>query len=208
MSWSVSVPNKGDERDRFDAAIRRAIADGIVMFCAASDQGTTGDKTYPYASNPGAILRIGAATDTGLPTDYVGDPKELNFTFPGHEVLLKDDTPDKHLGEVQTGSSVATALAAALAAVVLECARLGHLRTTRMPREDRERMSFPITADDVTRLDAAAVQDAFVKMSKSRTSYIWVWETFTPEINEKIKDGTNDEKLEVVANLAWKFLGK
>src|SRR4051812_34519349 len=174
MSWSVSVPNKGEERDRFDTAIQRAIRQGVVMFCAASDQGTTGDKTYPYASNPGGIFRIGAATDTGVPTDYAGDTKELNFTFPGHEVLLKDDTPDKHLGEVQTGSSVATALAAALAAVVLECARLGHLRTVRTPREDRERMSFRILAADVAKIDAVAVQDAFVKMSKSRTSYIWV----------------------------------
>ncbi|OAA57929.1 intracellular serine protease [Niveomyces insectorum RCEF 264] len=209
MSWSVKEPDNNEQRNRFKDALQNAIRAGIIMYCAASDQGNMGDKTYPYGgANSDDIFRIGAATPLGTAADYTGDAKLLQFTFPGHDVVLKDDTPDKHLGDVQRGSSVATALAAGLAAMVLECARLGHLRTVRTPREDRERMAFPITADDVREMNAVAMRNAFLKMGTSGTSYIWVWESFTAKINETIKDGTPEEQLETIAGLAWKFLGK
>jgi subtilisin family serine protease len=207
MSWSVKAPPPGDERDRFDRAIGRAIRAGIIILCAASDQGEMGDETYPHASNKGYIFRIGAATSHGTTTGYAGDPKDIQFSFPGHGVMPKDDSPDRHLGDVQHGSSVATALAAALAALVLECVRLGHLRVVRMPRESRYRMSFPIEAADVG-VDAGSMKTIFQKMSRSNTGYVRVWEWFGVGDNEKLSDDTSEERLELIAGLAWRFLGK
>ncbi len=208
MSWSLKIPDD-DERKLFNKAINRAIAKNVIMFCAASDQGNIGDETYPYASNKGYIFRIGAATSMGTTASYTGNPKDIEFLFPGHDVLLKDDSPDKHLGDVQRGSSIATALAAGLAGVVLECVRLGYLRTLRTPKELRDKI--PILIQDIhvsKRMDADGMRSAFLNMSTSGTGYIWVWKFFTADDNEKLKDGTPDDRLDIISRMAWKLLGK
>lgn len=82
---------------------------------------STPDYTYPYLSNPGSVFRIGAATKDGTVPDFVKSGRDISFLFPGREVALNDgDGIDKFEGvKSHTGSSVATALAAGLAAIIM-----------------------------------------------------------------------------------------
>lgn len=174
------------------------------MLCASSDQGETGnDENYPYDANRANIIRIGAATAMGSNAEYV-NTHHVDFLFPGHEILLKGSTLDKELGNVHKGSSVATAIAAGLAAMVLECVRIGHFWTSKF---DKPRSMEPITDQDLV-MDSKSIKSAFEGMSRSHSRYIWVWQTFTPCICEKITDGGRDDQWEVVTKLAHRFLNK
>lgn len=136
MSWATKTPERQVDKDAFDEAIREAHKKNILKFCSAVDQGQFKDFKYPHASNPNSTFKIGAATALGTIPDFVND-EDLSFLFPGHEVILSspyEDVSDKRFdGFVShTGSSVATALAAGLADLVLECVRLGHINSSNM----------------------------------------------------------------------------
>lgn len=204
MSWSVKPPAKGELRDAFDRAVQRAVKNNIIMLCASSDQGETGnDETYPYDANRANIIRIGAATALGSNADYV-NKHQVDFLFPGHEILLGGSTPDKELGDVHKGSSIATAIAAGLAAMVLECIRIGHFWTS---KADKNRSAEAITEKDLV-MDSKSIKTTFEGMSRSRSCYIWIWETFTPAICERITDGGRDDQWITITNLANRFLRK
>ncbi|KAJ5875169.1 uncharacterized protein N7473_012516 [Penicillium subrubescens] len=124
MSWTVNSNN----RQAFKAALDRAIKAKILVFCAASDKGTGRDINYPHNCSPNDTFRVGAVKASGQIWEWVPEPEKLDIGLPGHDVLMKQDLPqgnDFRL-ESHTGSSVATALAAGLAALILECVRLGH----------------------------------------------------------------------------------
>lgn len=210
MSWSVKPPAKGELRKKFDEAVQRAVDDNIIMLCASSDQGkTSNDETYPYDANRANIIRIGAATAMGRNTEGA-NKHHVDFLFPGHDILLKGSTPDKELGDVHSGSSVATAIAAGLAALVLECIRIGHYwtikwTTSKSGKDQLWSPSEPITDQDLV-LDSKAMKAVFEGMSRSRSNYIWVWQTFSPSICEKITDGGREGQWEIVTKLAHRFL--
>ncbi|KIW25944.1 uncharacterized protein PV07_09078 [Cladophialophora immunda] len=202
MSWSVRPPTDGALQKKFKEAVQRAVNRKTVLLCASSDQGKTGnDQTYPHEADRANIIRIGAATAMGSNAEYV-DKHQIDFLFPGHEILLKESTPDKELGDVHKGSSVATAIAAGLAALVLECVRVGHFWTSKLDHHQW------ITDQDYLMMDSKAIKAAFEGMSRSRSSYIWVWETFTPQVCERITDGGREDQLAAVAKLARRFLNR
>lgn len=88
MSWTIKPPTEPTKKADFDHAINNALnIKGLLMFCAASDQGKSADLMYPHGSNPNSF-RIGAAKATGSMLDTVGDAHELSFIFPGHEVVI------------------------------------------------------------------------------------------------------------------------
>lgn len=204
MSWSVKPPARGKLRDDFNKAVQRAVDDSIIMLCASSDQGDTGkDETYPYDVDRANIIRIGAATAMGSNADYV-NKHQVDFLFPGHEVHLKGSTPDKELGDVHKGSSVATAIAAGLAAMVLECVRIAHFWTS---TSESNRWIEPITEEDL-KMDSKAMQAAFEGMSRASHRYIWVWETFSDKVCETITDGGRDDQWATITKLANQFLRK
>ncbi|KAH6636217.1 hypothetical protein F5144DRAFT_170863 [Chaetomium tenue] len=130
MSWTC-VP-KPELQKEWEGAIDAAARRGILMFCSASDRGQFGDRTFPHACRPNITFRVGAALPSGKVFDLVPDASSLDFALPGYQVFLEDDPvrqandmapsdkPESH-----TASSVATALAAGLAALVLEIVRIG-----------------------------------------------------------------------------------
>jgi hypothetical protein len=98
-----------------------------LLFCSAPDIGhhKTNDY-YPFGCKSITnMFRIGAATVDGLAHPRVSD--DVDYILPGHNVLphsndlVGSDWPMKPM----TGSSVATALAAGLAALIIHCVRLG-----------------------------------------------------------------------------------
>jgi hypothetical protein len=111
----------GDGRASDWELLRRAISEadqaGIIMFCSLKDEGLSKTaKAYPQDC-PG-VIKIGAATKGGHTADYVGSEEEA-FNCPGDQVQIAD--PDSVLSTTKSGSSIATALAAGVAAVILYC---------------------------------------------------------------------------------------
>lgn len=125
ISWTVK---KSRERERgadlkhLGEAIKKALENGILIFCAAGDAGNFSDEEYPYEFDRSRIIRIGAATDDGRPWERSGVTHNLDFIFPGCAVVSRNARLEGAVpGDFQEkkGSSVATALAAGLAASIL-----------------------------------------------------------------------------------------
>ena len=137
MSWTIQKSDDAEnsnaaDLERLKTALERAVKDEIVIFCSAPDIGNVDDQTlsshYPFGCKTlaGGIFRIGAAKADGTIYSWTGDPRTVDFILPGHNVeLSKSDRIVEEDDIPKTGSSVATALAAGLAALIVHCVRLG-----------------------------------------------------------------------------------
>lgn len=216
MSWTIEPPDDPAIKQAFDQAIYKAHEKGSLMFCAASDQGRFQDVTYPHASNPNYTFRIGAATAACAPADFVTADGSVDFVLPGHEVnftgwywnLVEHAYRPKM--EVYNGSSVSTALAAGLAALVMECVRLGVFYTMETEQWDR---GVAIKRDEMRYIrDKKAMEYAFNSMNVNRhmngnARYIEVWDTFdSAAMKLKWNEGAHLDQLEAIAGLARIFL--
>ncbi|KAG7042619.1 Intracellular serine protease [Colletotrichum scovillei] len=132
-----------------------------IMFCAASDDGIQGRSQhgnrgeFPREINNAKVFCIGAADPHGQVWPEVTDQNGLNYLFPGVDIkdVFEDDSHDSDtiseaLGSQisvlvtrngRTGSSVATALAAGLAALLIHCTKLGHYYTNAWKGPDTRR---------------------------------------------------------------------
>ncbi|KAF7948884.1 hypothetical protein EAE96_008066 [Botrytis aclada] len=193
MSWTIPPPDDSTTRNLLRAAISEALRENILMFCSASDGGPVEDKSFPWAAAKGNIFRIGAATDKGMASPDVGNPTNLGFTFPGTDVERKD--VDKKV-EYQTGSSVATALATGLAALVLYCVQVKLLRT-----EDRDKGRVRQSFKRLKEYDGMlkAFQDNIGTTPESNNKYLKVWTVFRKYI--KNMNESPDEMIDQIANL-------
>jgi len=118
MSWSIEETSDDQkiDLDHLKLALTTAASKNIILFCATSDKGNaTPDKLYPGCCVPN-ILRIGASTSTGEVSALVRS-RNVDFIFPGEGVEISIDRK-----RTADGSSIATALAAGMAAMLLHCA--------------------------------------------------------------------------------------
>ncbi|KAJ0131502.1 WD repeat-containing protein slp1 [Fusarium oxysporum f. sp. albedinis] len=149
MSWTIKPP-EGELKGEFNRAILNAIdKHRILIFCAASDQGQSADLSYPHGSS-NQCFRIGAAKATGNILETVGDSHNIDFILPGHEVVVDTNEMKTQLEkfEAHSGSSVANGLATGLAALVIECVRLGAIYTRELKRlEPKVRLSIHTRMD-------------------------------------------------------------
>lgn len=121
MSWTVNQLND-DMKNKLNAALSEATKEGILMFCSSADDGQfSSEQIYPAAHGRDKLFRIGAAEPDGTPYSWV--PLEaVDYIFPGVDVAQakKRDIPLWKVEDVKvTGSSISTALAAGLAALVI-----------------------------------------------------------------------------------------
>lgn len=128
MSWTITPPSNETESEQHDlreleSAIMEASQANILMFCSASDEGANHAATFPSKALPGKIFKIGGADANGGLYDRVGDISVVDFILPGQLVASEDWTESAPSKNHWSGSSVATALAAGLAALILYCAR-------------------------------------------------------------------------------------
>jgi hypothetical protein len=215
MSWTIKPPEDVKIRDEFEDAVREAEKKGILMFCSASDQGKFPDASYPYSASIQHIFRIGAGDAMGVTSHFVDDAK-VDFIFPGEDVtidtMLSDDVQDQASQSFKamayTGSSVATALAAGLAALVFECVRLGVLYSL-----EQSGTQVPLLATDLKSLKTKeGMKTALNRIGKNagrNDKYINVWETFQEGTLSLERADTRDEQLAAIAELARvKFLSK
>ena len=139
MSWTIEGTDDNESYIKtLKEAIKVAADKPILMFCAASDGGAMSDRSFP-GSLRDFVFKIGAATEDGKAWKWVGDEGNIDFIFPGHEVVQERYKEallqDRNL---LTGSSVATAIAAGLAALVLDCVRIAALHYESLLDQQKE----------------------------------------------------------------------
>jgi hypothetical protein len=209
MSWTIerTTSNEADIDD-LESAIEAAAKAGILMFCAANDQGIARDHSFPGCGRTKNIFKIGAAEASGAMWKWVGDPADVDFIFPGHKVV-KERPKDAPLEKCSTltGSSVATAIAAGLAALVLYCVQLGALTTQDLNQQQGLRGNA-VTMDDFKAITGhERMKEAFLAIGTSQTSghkYIEVWEVFG-HAPKKAKGLGKEEKIDIVAEIAGRL---
>lgn len=212
MSWTIerTKSNKTDI-DELSSAVEDAAKAGILMFCAANDQGIARDHSFPAAcASTKHIFKIGAAEAAGTVWKWVGDPSDVDFIFPGHNVVKErpNDAPIEKC-KTLTGSSVATAIAAGLAALVLYCVQLGALNTEDLNQQlnmlQQGRRGSVVTMEDFQAMKGhERMKEAFLGIGTSETSgnkYVEVWHVFESAA-KKAAATEKDRKIEIVTEVA------
>jgi hypothetical protein len=204
MSWTIerTAHNAADIAE-LESAIEAAARAGILMFCAANDQGIARDQSFPAAcGGTKHLFKIGAAEASGAVWKWVGDPADVDFIFPGHNVV-KDRPNDTPLEKCKTltGSSVATAIAAGLAALVLYCVQLGALNS-------QGQGGNAVTLEDFRSIKGhERMKEAFLAIGTSQASgnkYIEVWDVFGPAAKKAERVG-RDGRIEIVTEVAGRL---
>lgn len=172
--WTIErTPQNAADIADLESAIELAAREGILMFGAANDQGIEADKSFPAGSSKGRVFRIGAAEASGTLWKWVGsDPSEVDFIFPGHNVIKDrpNDAPLENCKTLLTGSSVATAFASGLAALVLYCVQLGALNTQAL-NERLSQSAGGVSMDDFKAIKAhERMKEAFLAIGTSQAS--------------------------------------
>ncbi|KAF8248828.1 hypothetical protein K440DRAFT_623902 [Wilcoxina mikolae CBS 423.85] len=140
MSWTIpDNPEGTTELDptlqKLDDAIKEAQNAGILMFGAASDQGLNSSirPPYPAKCKDGGVICIGAAKDSGHPDERA--VRDAEFFFPGSTQGTKENPEQIQQLLSSYGSSVATALAAGFAAMIMYCLEISkHGRSEHGPQ--------------------------------------------------------------------------
>jgi hypothetical protein len=134
MSWSFKDESHQKEKEYVEKLrnLVRAKAGDKILFCSLPDAAPIEDyKKYLPVSLDG-VIRIGSATSLGSFSEKNSDDS-IEFALPGEKVPIEVGE------EFVTGSSVATAIAAGFAALIIYCVDLAkgmgvkNLRNPRSP---------------------------------------------------------------------------
>lgn len=179
MSWTVNEPQDGN-KTRFDEALANAAQNGVLMFCSSPDEGNYSGDHYPTAFGPEKFFRIGASQADGHAYSWVSLDK-VDYLFPGVDVVQANKRDINLRGvenrKAETGSSISTALAAGLAALVLWFVIIG-------AKYSRDENQGNDSGDGLDASDVKAIQrikamkQAFKMLGASRESnekFIEIW---------------------------------
>ncbi|PMD30165.1 hypothetical protein L207DRAFT_641753 [Hyaloscypha variabilis F] len=212
MSWTVPVPEENSkEMTLLTDALESAVKSQTLMFCSSPDRGEFKTLHYPTAYNPERFFRIGAAKDTGAAFDRAGPIDSLDFILPGVDVVRNHSTPrlcDK-VKKIRsdTGSSVATALAAGLAATIIYCVKACALAilTSSANGGDENGSLKAIRPGDAKRIaEHTKMKRAFERLgTPTEKRFIPIWDSLEG-VNKTFESEAlmPNEKLESLINLA------
>ncbi|KAF5567239.1 intracellular serine protease [Fusarium phyllophilum] len=172
------------------------------MFCSARDKGAHNAPTYPSKAT-GKIFTIDAANSSGASVDYVGNASELSYTFPGDKVEVDSGLSRRTPPEIVDGLSVATALTAGLAALILYCI---HVRI--ILAKDSEKQRARDTYRKVKQHDGMVKAfDAIETTKESNHMFLKVWEVFGKRVEQK-DHKPQEERLQLVADVGARLCVK
>lgn len=200
MSWTIPIPEEQDpDRRLFVDAVQKACKQNVLMFCSSSDGGGFENvEDYPSAAKRDQMFRIGAAHDHGSAFEYTD--KGVDYIFPGVQVNTNATSP-------ATGSSVATALAAGLAATIIYCFKINVLaiktRNQTMSQIESSRLQ---DLNHVSRY--TGMKAAFKRLGTVSTKFIQIWEVLSPVVDklESLQDdGNPDIKVQAIMDLCTKL---
>lgn len=212
------MPQSPTEAKQWELAIDAARDAHILMFCSASDVGQFAEHTYPHNCRPNITFRVGAAMQSGQIWEKVPDAGNLDFALPGYQVFFtgnKDDpknpeSPEKL--ESHTGSSVATALASGLAALVLECVRVGFAQHL----DEKYDGDYQIVEKDLDNIrQRDNLRKAFLvaigtsdDTSNNLNKFVMVDKLFKPYTKTLIDVNGESDRLDIIVDLARRLLCK
>ncbi|KAK3389075.1 hypothetical protein B0T20DRAFT_464739 [Sordaria brevicollis] len=191
MSWTINVKDGDPNGNVLDRAVNAAAEKGILMFCSASDKGANVQHTYPAKATKN-IFKIGAAKDSGAVDEWVGDLSLIDFTFPGNKVDGE--------GNRASGSSVATAYAAGLAALILYCVQV---RLYLAPDEGKEKAREQFGALQKHNTMLETFKHTIGTTPWSEYKFVQVWRIFGDARDKQ--DKNPGRMLEVVAEIGDKL---
>ncbi|EFQ29551.1 hypothetical protein CGRA01v4_14827 [Colletotrichum graminicola] len=211
MSWTMPVPPEGSkEKQLLDSVLEKACSRNVLMFCSSSDQ-ISETKHYPSAFRRSRFFLIGAAHDDGSAYGHAG--KDNDFIFPGVNVNtsgganLSAYLADKMASSKEsTGSSIATALAAELAAMITYCFKTSELAiVTAKIQQGKDYIAGPelVQRGDVEKIAQHNVlKTAFNRIGKmDNGQFIKVWNRFQPAIRILEGEGEYETKLACIMKL-------
>ncbi|KAK4498666.1 hypothetical protein PRZ48_009176 [Zasmidium cellare] len=180
--------------EQLQDAILEAGKRGILMFCAASDQGSERDTTYPGAANTTEIFKIGAAGKWGNASKMVGTATTIDYLFAGEKVAPHRRSIDLLKNITLSGSSIATVIASGLAAMILFCVQVAAV--------DQKSSVTDGDYDQVKRYEGMGRAFDNIGWSPSNSpKYLQVWQLFG---NAARKGDPRDEngKIQVIVEVA------
>lgn len=213
LSWTIAAPASvealdAEDRaalDELETAISIASKSNILLFCSASDDGAVEASTYPSKFTK-QIFRIGAADTNGHASKAVGNIDSVDFLLPGKLVNEESEYEDIKNVQLWTGSSIATALASGLAALILYCARIRISRAVNEEEMERAQAHF----EKLKTHDGMMM--AFSSIGMSSTGKLRkVWEVFGKKFNEYKENSrliTSREPIDLVADVAATLCAK
>ncbi|KAJ5018505.1 hypothetical protein K4K57_004844 [Colletotrichum sp. SAR 10_99] len=205
MSWTIPLPKDGTrEKSKLDAVLQKACKQKVLMFCSPPDSLAKEDH-YPWAYKPESMFLIGAAHSDGTQYNLAGN--KVNYTFPGVNVNLDFGTTQRKgltksiaLTKESTGSSIATALAAGLAALITSCFKASAIRLITEQSNSYNPKSARPSPSDVERMTQQQVmKEAFARIgNKDRSKFIQVWKMIPPDSPFFDEDKEYEDKMAAV----------
>lgn len=178
--------------------LQEAVDNHVLMFCSAPDEGKFSEDDYPSGPWRDRFFRIGAANSDG--TVYGWTPEDgITYVLPGVDVIKEhaanssfdaesiQSTPNRLVEFHETGSSVATALAAGLAAMIIYCVKASVLTVLTANNNSRPLLgTFPENAAKVM-AQPDEMKRAFASLGKvTPNKFIQVWDELD-KISEQLE---------------------
>ncbi|KAL6792270.1 subtilisin-like protein [Trichoderma sp. SZMC 28013] len=210
MSWTLPKSSAENETKDEHVAVKRK----VIMFCSSPDEGKFTELDYPSGPWRSRFFRIGAARADGTVFEWTPDDG-ISFVLPGVDVVKEQagrtSSETQSFGvtsrvadfKYETGSSVATALAAGLAAMIIYCVKAS-IMALRIANQNLDSViGIAITNGDLKRIsEHDAMKQAFSTLGKvTPNRFIQVWEKLDV-ISDKLEVAqskvlTDDEKREL-----------
>lgn len=181
--WKVDIITMSFGFDKYhagvEAQLNRASAEHILVFAAASNDGVSKSVNVAWPAREKTVFCVFSATGEGKNSSFNPPPiRGLNFATLGEEVesdwpihLLSDQEKEEGISTARkSGTSFATPITAAIAALVLEFARQPPLSDT------------PEVARQLKKLDR--MEEVLERMSEQnvgRYHYVYPWLLFNAE---------------------------
>ncbi|KAJ8131774.1 hypothetical protein O1611_g1849 [Lasiodiplodia mahajangana] len=193
MSWALPVSEpKAKTNGRLRDALQKAVDKKVLMFCSAPDEGKFSQLKFPRGPWRNEFFCIGAARADGTIYNLTHEDT-ITYAMPGVDVIKDqfgstdslDETPSLkgvtirvNDFQYETGSSVATALAAGLAAMIIYCIKASILAMNTANQTTNAPMGVTIPNDGAELIaHPDPMKLAFDNLGEVTThKFIQVWE--------------------------------
>lgn len=213
MSWTVREVTGSDEDNsadisRIKTAFRQATINKKIVFCSAPNAGDISpDKLnsyFPVGSSIQELFRIGAAKADNTAWLQAGGRNILDYILPEHDIAeRKGDEVVQNNKSLKSGSSIATALAAGLAALMIHIVRMAAIRTYELKKKNDIKGNLIKLAALKTIKSPATMRKTFDSMTTDKM-YVHVQGNFYRKGNElRVADDADDPKAE-----KWRIIAK